>query len=72
MRWLAFAWYALRTTWSYEQGRWFVFRNTPDWFVDDVAGINTDDTGKDDDIKDYITQAQQERELRRRRRESTI
>lgn len=70
MKWVQWWWHVLHTMWLHVQGRWYVFRNAPDWFVADIADIPNND--EDADVNAYINQARSERELRRAKRDSAI
>lgn len=70
-RWYHFHWWFTRTMWLQAQDRWFIFRDTPDWFVWFWARehyVWSTDLMKDDDPGDdyanWLKQAAEEKALR--------
>jgi hypothetical protein len=57
-RTLQFYWFTLATTFKVSQGRWFVFRDLPFWYVVRIAAMPKD--GKGDVYDRLIDQASEE------------
>jgi len=56
----------LRTMWRHGNGRWYVFRDAPDWFVYWISHIQPN-ARMDVSTAQYIREAQQEQRLRERK-----
>lgn len=64
IRFFLFWKHVIVTMWRYESGRWYVFRDTPDWVVNDIADIELEGDGE---VDDFICEARKEQLLRRRK-----
>ncbi len=64
MRLALFVWYLTPVMWRHLQGRWYVFRSSPLWVVEEVAEMspNTDDN----EMNEFILAARAELLLRAR------
>lgn len=58
MRWLARIKHMAVVTWRSQNGRWYVFRDRPDWFVVEIAHLTPRQPS--DDFARLIVAAQQE------------
>lgn len=67
----AFMWHSVVTMFRHGLGRWFVFRDRPDWFVEEVAGL-LESIGEDEkpskDVVAYVHEARAEFDARQRQR----
>ena len=69
-RWLVAVWvykYVISTLWMHVNGRWYVFRDTPDLAVQYVASKKISDDSSAE-YKSYVMQAQIELQLRERKK----
>lgn len=69
LRWASFWRYALKVSVLYVMGRWYVFRDTPTWFVEDMvrACTKAKPLRIKTDYPNFLQQAQDELALRKRR-----
>lgn len=66
----AFKWHATVVMVRYQTGRWYVFRDRPDWFVEQAAGLlqRAQDEGEEY-AATVLEQAANEWRLRQRQRQ---
>ena len=59
MRWLLFWWYVLPLLVRHQLGRWYVFRDSPQWVLEEVVADVQDD-GSSADTSSFLREAQEE------------
>lgn len=65
-RWVQFPYWLAACVWMQVTGRFFWFKSAPDWFVAWAASQPDDESG--DSLQEFFDAANDERELRRKRK----
>lgn len=66
MREFMFWRYVIPVVWMYVCGRYYVFRDTPTWFIEDIVNWAVEDQMMETEEPNFLQQARDELKLRER------